>query len=98
VIARPGFLIVPISFPDAGLFGGVVPLAARTTAPANELPAGFTHESETDDGVAFVTLTEVTGPVASAAALAVTGDHSSNPSATAVTPAQARTRTIPPTV
>lgn len=92
MIVLPGFLTVPTRVPEVGLFGGVFPFAALTSTPANELAVGLTHESATDDAVTFVVLTEVTGPSASAVALAATGDHSTSPRATATTQAPARAR------
>ena len=87
---RPGFLTFATSFPEVGLFGAVFPFASLTTTPANELAVGFTHDSDTDDDVTLVTLTDLTGPGAVVAAHAAAGDHSANPTATAERPAQAR--------
>jgi hypothetical protein len=97
VIVRPGLRTVPTSVPEVGLFGGVFPLSLRTITPANELAVGFTHLSETDEDVSFVTFKELTGASPRADAPAAAGDNTDATTATAAaTLTQARTRTSPP--
>lgn len=92
MIVRPGLLTFPTSVPEVGLFGAVLPFSSRTTTPANELAVGFTHPSEIDENVTFVTFTELTGASASEDALAAAGDHNADSVSTAQPTAQARSR------